>query len=435
MTSLRRRILAGLAGIAELPRRTLMLGGLAAAGLFTIALLIIFAPQPDRRSPDTQAIPVFSLIAKVESLSPEVHLYGRVETPNTAQLTALVTAAVEALHVREGHRVVDGDLLIALDDTDGALLVRRRQSNLVEASANLEALKLAGAEDKEALLHREELHRLTSEKVDRYRQLREQGSISEDALRAVLEEHHAQAIALSRQRRLVLDFEHRLVSAEAAVEHARASLDEAHVSLERTRIRAPFSGRVTRILVAPGELVSPGNPVAEIYDDSALEIRVQIPNAHLPAIEGALAAGDRPAVIAEFQGLRAQGELERLAGAVGSGQSGVDGLVRLFGGTSLPDLGRTVSLKLTLPPVAGVVAVPVQAVYGEGRLFLIRDGALFGIDVERLGATTGADGQPRLLVRSDALKDGVTMLASQLSNAVTGMRVRNFGSGNDDARE
>ncbi|MDE0349514.1 MAG: RND transporter, partial [Gammaproteobacteria bacterium] len=89
-----------------------------------------------------------------------------------------------------------------------------------------------------------------------------------------------------------------------------------------------------------------------------------------------------------------------------------------------PDLGRAVSLKVTLLPVPGVVSLPVQAVYGEGRVFLIADGLLSGVEVERVGSTTGEDGTQRLLVRSDALQDGARVLTSQLSNAVTGLRVR-----------
>ena len=193
---------------------------------------------------------------------------------------------------------------------------------------------------------------------------------------------------------------------------------------QRTRIRAPFPGRVTEIAVAPGELVSPGTIIAEIYDDSALEIRVQIPNIHIPAVERALAAGKPLPVMADFHDRRAAGELERLVGAVGAGQSGVDGLVRLAAKTAPPDLGRAVSLTVTLPPIGGVVSVPVEAVYGEGRVFLIEDGLLSGIDVERAGTATGNNGAPRLLVRSDALRDGARILTSQLSNAVTGWRVR-----------
>ncbi|MYE12421.1 MAG: HlyD family efflux transporter periplasmic adaptor subunit, partial [Gammaproteobacteria bacterium] len=345
--------------LSRVPRKRLFPVVAVLLTVLTATALVAFAPQPDLRPAESQAIPVTSLVAAVGRRSPEIRLYGRVETPNTARLTALVTAPVESLRVREGDRAARGDVLVQLDGTDTALLIRRRESDLVDARASLDALKLAGADDREVLAHQEELHRLASEKVTRYRRLREQRSIAEETLKAVLEEHHAQAIALSRQRRLVGDFEHRLASAEAHVERALASLEEARVAHERTRIRAPFPGRVTRIPVAPGELVSPGTIVAEIYDDSALEIRVQIPNVHLPAVQGALAAGDRPAVIADLGDRQARGELERLVGAVGTGQSGVDGLVRLAADAAQPDLGRAVSLTVTLPPVAGVVSLPV----------------------------------------------------------------------------
>ena len=416
--------------LSNVPRKKLFPVAALLLTVLTATALVAFAPEPDRRPAESQAVPVTSLVATVDTRAPEVRLFGRVETPNTARLTALVTAPVESLGVREGDRAARGDVLVQLDGTDTALLVRRRESDLVDARASLDALKLAGADDREVLTHQEELHRLATEKVARYRRLREQRTIAEETLKAVLEEHHAQAIALSRQRRLVADFEHRLASAMAHVERALASLEEARVAHERTRIRAPFPGRVTRIPVAPGELVSPGTTVAEIYDDGALEIRVQIPNVHLTAVQSALAAGGRLPVVADLGDRPARGELERLVGAVGAGQSGVDGLVRLAAGAAPPDLGRAVSLTVTLPPVAGVVALPVQAVYGEGRVFLIADGLLSGVEVERVGAATGEDGTQRLLVRSAALRDGARVLTSQLSNAVTGLRVRAEDVGN-----
>ncbi len=410
--------------LSRVPRKKLFPVVAVLLTMLTATALVAFAPEPDRRPAESLAVPVTSLVATVDTRAPEVRLFGRVETPNTARLTALVTAPVESVQVREGDRADRGDVLVLLDGTDTALLVRRRESDLVDARASLDALKLAGADDREVLTHQEELHRLATEKVARYRRLREQRTIAEETLKAVLEEHHAQAIALSRQRRLVADFEHRLASATAHVERALASLEEARVAHERTRIRAPFPGRVTRIPVAPGELVAPGTTVAEIYDDGALEIRVQIPNVHLPAVQTALAAGDRLPVVADLGDRQARGELERLVGAVGAGQSGVDGLVRLAAGAAPPDLGRAVSLTVTLPPVAGVVALPVQAVYGEGRVFLIADGVLSGVEVERVGAATGEDGTQSLLVRSTALHHGARVLTSQLSNAVTGLRVR-----------
>ena len=422
--------------LRRLSVKTWVVLGIGGGTLLASTGLIAFAPQPDRRPTAETAVPVASEVVATGESSPELHLYGRVETPNTASLTALAAAAVASLEAREGDRVAAGDVLVQLDATDARLLVRHREAELAQAQADLGALELGGADDRRVLAHHEQLQALTIDKVERHRQLREQGSISQETLNEALQENHAQAIALSRQRNLVQGFEHRLARAKAQRERAATALEEAKVGLARTAIRAPFPGRVTRIDVAPGELVSPGRTVAEIYDDDTLEVRVQIPNAHLPALERALASGIKPAAAVDFGSYRASGELDRLAGAVAKGQSGVDGLVRLHRGAAPPDLGRAVSLKLRLPPIADVVAVPVQAVYGQRRLFVIEDGRLASIEVDRLGETTDAFGAQKLLVRSAALADGTRILVSQLSNAVTGLRVSISGAAaaDDEAR-
>ena len=385
--------------------------------------LVAFAPEPSRRPAAETAVPVASMVVKPGSWAPEIGLFGRVETPRAATLAAQVSATVASLEAQEGDRVAASDVLVQLDETDARLLLRRRQAELAQARADLAALELGGSDDRQVLRHQEELHELALNKVARHRQLREQGSISQETLNAVLQESHAQAIALSRQRNQVQSLEHRLARAGANVDRAEAAREEARVELERTRIRAPFPGRVTRITVAPGELVSPGLAVADIYDDGALEVRVQIPNAHLPAIASALTAGIELAASIDFGSYRAKGKLDRLVGAVAKGQSGVDGLVRLHRGASLPELGRAVNLRVTLPAIPNAVAVPVQAVYGQRRMFLVADDLLAGIDVERLGEVTDANGQLRLLVRADSLSDGACVLTSQLSNAVSGLRV------------
>ena len=425
---LKARLLQRLRQVAP---KTWVLLAIVVSALSISTGLVAFAPEPDRVPAERNAVPVAGLIAELGTYSPQANLYGRVETPRTASLTALVSDTVAELLVREGDRVQAGDVLVQLDQTDAELEVQRREAERVQARADLAALELAGSADLEVLEHQRTLHELAQSKVERYRQLREQGSISQETLNAVLQDSHAQAIALSRQRNQVQSFEHRLAQAKASVSRAETALEEARVTLQRTSIKAPFPGRVTSIQVAPGELVSPGRVVAEMYDDSALEIRVQIPNAHLPALQAALASGVKPNVSVDVGHRRASGELDRLVGAVAKGQSGVDGLVRLNAGTPL-DLGRAVNLRITLPPVTNAVAIPVQAVYGQRRLFVIENGLLRGVDIERLGATTDASGTRQLLVRADELQDGVRILTSQLSNAVTGLRV-SVGGGNGES--
>ena len=410
-------------GVTRVPLKARIIVTIVAVSGLSSVGLIAFAPEPDHVATDAEGVPVSSILADFQRLSPEVRLYGRVETPNAAELTALVSAPVADVAVREGDRVDAGAVLVALDRTDMALALERAEADLAQAQADLEVLLLAGDEDRAVLAYTEQLAAQAVAKADWHRKLFAQGSISRQTLNAALSESHAQAIALVQQRGLVASFEHRRARALASVARAKASEREARVDLERADVNAPFPGRVTRILVAPGELVAPGTTVAEIYDDTRLEIRVAIPNVHLPEVEAALAAGEQPAVLADFGDYQGTGFLERLVGAVEKGRSGVDGLVRLDAGVNPPDLGRAVQLRMTMRPVQDLVALPVQAVYGQRRVFMIEEGLLAGIDVERVGEMTTDNGDLRLLVRGPGLSDGAQVLTTQLSNAVTGLRV------------
>lgn len=67
-----------------------------------------------------------------------------------------------------------------------------------------------------------------------------------------------------------------LKQAEANVESARARLEIAKLNLERTKITAPFAGRILSKNVDVGQFVSPGNTLARIYAVDYAEIRLPL---------------------------------------------------------------------------------------------------------------------------------------------------------------
>ncbi len=64
--------------------------------------------------------------------------------------------------------------------------------------------------------------------------------------------------------------------AAAALEDARAALEQAERDLSRTEVRAAFSGLVRAEQVDPGQFVSRGAPIARLYALDYLEIRLPI---------------------------------------------------------------------------------------------------------------------------------------------------------------
>jgi len=72
-----------------------------------------------------------------------------------------------------------------------------------------------------------------------------------------------------------------VAQAEAALEAAEAVLEQAGRDLERTKIRAPFAGRVSQKNVDIGQFVNRGAPVAKLYSVDIAEVRLPIPDEEL----------------------------------------------------------------------------------------------------------------------------------------------------------
>ena len=92
--------------------------------LVTLLLLVIFKllqPEPPVKAQEekTWTVQTTHLVAGVKS--PQLELYGQVESPHTATITAIINADVKSLDVNEGQNVSQGQLLVTLDDTDARL--------------------------------------------------------------------------------------------------------------------------------------------------------------------------------------------------------------------------------------------------------------------------------------------------------------------------
>jgi RND family efflux transporter MFP subunit len=119
--------------------------------------------------------------------------------------------------------------------------------------------------------------------------------------------------------------EARVASAEARVQSARAELAQAEADLRRTRIKAPFDGRVLFTQVDLGQYVSKAQALGRLYSTGLAEIRLPLTDRQLRYLD--LPFGARPTdtipdipvtLRAEVGGRPAewQGKLHRMEGAV-----------------------------------------------------------------------------------------------------------------------
>jgi RND family efflux transporter MFP subunit len=119
--------------------------------------------------------------------------------------------------------------------------------------------------------------------------------------------------------------EARVASAEARVQSARAELAQAEADLKRTKIKAPYDGRMLFTQVDLGQYVSKGQALGRLYSTGTAEIRLPLTDQQLRYLKQPF--GARPTddfldtavtLHAEVGGRAAewQGKLHRMEGAV-----------------------------------------------------------------------------------------------------------------------
>ena len=181
---------------------------------------------------------------------------GHIVARRQATIAAQTTGMIESIAVEEGQRVEKGALIARLD-------ARSTVAGLDRAHA----VARAGSADIDRLVA---LRREAVAVQSRYDALAERGF----ARMADVEHARAQRSALEADIR----------RAEAQLAGLAADAKAAAVSLDRTSIRAPFAGIVTRLSAQPGEIISPVSAgggftrtgICTIVDMNSLEVEVDV---------------------------------------------------------------------------------------------------------------------------------------------------------------
>ncbi len=221
-----------------------------------------------------------------------------------------------------------------------------------------------------------------------------------------------------------------LSAALSNLEAQRANLKKAGLNLERTRIKAPFAGRISSQQVDIGQYVAPGQSLATIYATDAVEIVVPMENADLgwfavPGFTTDAKSGAKTTVRARVAGQdrQWQGRVLRVEGRINEKTRLVPVVIRVSAPyATRPPLspGQFVEVAIkgrTLPHAA---IIPRAALRGQNRVWTVDP------ESERLYFRTVAIARmdERGVVVRSGLKNTDQVVVSPLKAATDGMRVR-----------
>lgn len=189
---------------------------------------------------------------------------GYVTARREATVSSKVTGKVVELHVEEGMKVTEGQVLARLDASNVEVSLRLAEAQLESSRRSLEEIK-PNVEFAES-------------EVKRFANLKDSKAASESDVRRAEAEAKTQRAKLIRQNADV-------VVAEQTVAQWKQQLDD-------TIIRAPFAGVVTTKNAQPGEMISPMSVggftrtgICTIVDMNSLEIEVDVSESYINRVQ------------------------------------------------------------------------------------------------------------------------------------------------------
>lgn len=287
--------------------------------------------QPD----DTTPIRATVIAAKATTAPGSIALTGVVAARQVADISSQILAPVVELRAHEGDAIRKGEVLVRLSSAPLQAAVQQSQSQVAAARKQADA---AAAQKS-----------LASENFARYSVLNQRHSVTPqefDQVKAQLDAASAQLQAASEQ----------VAAAEAGARQSEATSDY-------TVIRAPFSGVVAHKYVDLGAMASPGVPLLQVQDESALEVDIQVNESTLGAFH-----------VGEAVSVRANGSQTPVAARVKeiapSGDPAAHSFMVKISLPSSPSLssGMTASVMVPIGGERSAILLPMSSIRQRGQL-------------------------------------------------------------------
>ena len=346
------------------------------------AVALLFLTRPSMAPVEQAEIewPVRVVTARYQDLRPVMKLYGEIVAGRESELRALTPGPIVEVgrNFREGAAVSEGELLLRVDTFDYEIALAEQRAAAVEAEAQL---------------------RLKEQDMQRIDALFAEGNVS------------------AQQRdTAILELE----MARAALERAQAAARRAERNLADTRLTAPYEGVLVDVAANLGRQLSTTDRVARIVDPASLEVGFPLSNEQYGRLmsEGSL-TGRGARIFWEIgeTELEYEARVERIGGEIAAASGGIRVFAALLDTSADTPLraGAFVRIELEDRLYPRAAAVPDTALYGENRVFVVRDGRLRTRRVELLGY----DGEMMLLGAAprNALEDGEQVVITQLREA------------------
>ena len=372
-------------------KRILFPIAIVVAGFITMGIIIKTGPTMDQKPPASTAPLVRTWIATSETVQLSVLTYGSVLPRTESELIPEVSGRVIKISpsMVSGGFIRKGEILLEIDPLDYEVALEQARASLAAAKSELTNAKKA---------------------YERLLDLAKQQSASQSE----------QDDALNRLR-----------FGQASIREAAARLSRAERDISRTKIKAPYDGRVRSKRVDIGQFVNRGAPIASLYATDFAEVRLPLHDEELAHLDLPLAGQESPnqptAILrARFAGanhtwegkiVRTEGELDpktRMINVVAQ----VEAPYERSGNRPPLAIGLFVEAEIIGNTVDNVYIVPRSALQANEQIYVLSSEYRLQFRDVNILRTVEED-----VYITSGFKSGETICLSTISNAVEGMLV------------
>jgi RND family efflux transporter MFP subunit len=354
----------------------ILIGGFAAFGLLAKLKKTPLPSNPPKPFQEVETITARKLDLKVA-----IPAQGTVEPATVTRAAAEVEGTVIAVspEFEAGGNFKAGDVLLEIDPAD-------YKAALAQAEAALADAKL---------------------------------SVVQEEMKAEQAERDWERIATPGQKPgdLVLRIP-QLAAARARVEATQAAVGKAMRDLERTKLRAPYDGRVRKKLVDLGTHVGKGNGLAEFYATGTLEVRLPVPRQDAAFFD--LAGQEITLSETGGQGRSWKAVVDRTEGEIQRENRSIIVVARIDGSAAdAPLPGQVGHPEIGGRSIPGLVRVPRRAFAKSDRVLVVSDGHMVTTRPVKVLRTEKDD-----VLVSEGIEDGEQICVTALTAVIEGMEVK-----------
>lgn len=338
---------------------------------------------------------------------------GTVMPGMQSRLAAVALGTIAKVHIEEGDRVQEGDLLFELDHGELDAQVSLAEANLRMGESRLEQVKIAAKIYDEISTARlgQAQAQLDAAKADydRIKSLADRKAVSLSDFDKISLAYRVarETVTTAEAGRKEVEVRREEVSAaETGLQQLEAAVQVARAMREKAFVRAPFAGVVAKTLLEVGEAVAMGLPLAILVQEQDRYISTPFDEANIAEMY----VGQKARITLDaYPGQTFEGELAYIAPVVTIIKDlsrTVDGKVRILTEPEKFMPGMSADVTLIAEKKDDVVYAPTESLVRDEFAYVIENGRAV-----RRGVKLGIGNWERREV-IEGLREGETLVTS-----------------------